>query len=169
MKFGDTLKILILAWACPVVLVVIIHLFTPDPKQPKGSFPSITFVPSSIQVVEKKESRGADYFELWLHHPDGRSYFHRDPNPEPISTLKKKIPLGASLKTIYSPTQEGNVLLEIQTADIEDEPALSFDTKMGEYAFKRRVVNILAGVWFTLGTLFFMAARRSGKVEADPA
>lgn len=160
MKLGHLLKIIILGWACPLVLVVVIHLFTPDPHQPKQSFPSATFVPSRIQVAEKTESQGADYFELWLHNPNGESYFHRDPNPGPIADLKQKIPMGAPLTTIYSPAREGNVLLEIKAVGAEGEPALSFDKKMGEYAFKRQVVHILAGVWFTLGTLYFMAARR---------
>lgn len=152
------IKGLIFAYGIPLMLIVMSRMLPPDLSRPKGDFPSEVFTPTRIAMHEKRGARGSDHFEVTLDHPQGHRYFHRDPDPEPIAELHGRIPRDTPLKVVYSPSWEGNVLLEISRANAKDEPILSFEEVMAEHVFRRRVISIIAGIWFLFGNgiLFFI-------------
>jgi hypothetical protein len=168
MKTKRIIKGVIFAWGIPLAIVITAWVFTPDPNRPKDSFPSQVFTPSRVMTKEKQMPRGSDHFELWLHHPEGAGFFHRSPEPEPIIELYRRIPQDAPLKVVYSPTVEGNVVMEICLGEAEEKPILSFTEVMAEYSSRRRLIYIVAGLWFTLGNLILYALWRSGITESSP-
>ncbi len=159
MPLKDHLKIGILALCLPAIIVVVVHLATPDPKASKESFPVSEFLPARVGVIQKKERKGKDYFELWVHAPDGRSFFFRSPESEPVTSVRKSIHDGNKLQVRYMTTSEGNVLVELLDSQ-DKKPLISFENVMAEYAGRRRLVHIIAGVWSALGAgLWFVLAR----------
>lgn len=152
-------------WGLPLVMVAIAFLFMPDPNQPKSAHPSVTFIPQKIETREKSGRKGSTSFEVWLHHPDGSAYLHRDPESAPITALFERIPKGVALQITYTTTPDGNVLLGIDRTDSTDMPILSYDAVMAEYAARRRLVLTIAGVWLVLGTLLAFVLHRAGMLR----
>jgi immunity protein 27 of polymorphic toxin system len=146
MKAKRIIKGVIFAWGIPLVIIITPWLSFPDLNRPKDSFPSQVFTPSRVMTKEKQDLRGSDHFELWLHHPEGPRFFHRNPEPEPIIELYRRIPQDAPLKVVYRPTVEGNVLMEISIADAEAKPILSITEAMAEYSSRRRLIYVVAGI-----------------------
>ena len=144
---------LICAWGVPLAIVIVVRMFTPDPNRPKDTFLAVVLTPNDIRMEEKRGRKNSNHFEVWLHSPNGDKYFPRDPNPDPVTDLYHRIPQGVPLNVIYNPTNEGNVIMEISLPESKDKPLLAFADVMAEYSTRRRVVYIVAGLWFTLGTL----------------
>jgi len=70
--------------------------------------------------------------------------------------VKSRIPEGIDLRLIYSPTREGNVLLEIAASRPPKEKFLAFEAVMGKQLHRRLVVYVVAAIWFALGTLLIV-------------
>jgi hypothetical protein len=146
----------IVAWVAPLVCILVVRFTGPDYSQPKEGFPNTEFTPATVEAVKKAGSNGSDYFELWLHSPDGSSYFMRDPEPEPIESLRNKIPENKTLSVVYSKTIEGNVLMDITLSGDPAGTILSFADRAAEYARRVRIVYIVSGIWFSVGTLLLV-------------
>ena len=146
---------LLLAWGLPIVIVMVVVLATPSSNKTRGDFPSVSFVPVAVEEVEKRGSGGSDHFELQVTSPAGDLYYHRDPEPEPIQELFGRFPKADKVTVLYDETLEGNVIMEIRLADssTEGEAILQFESVMGEYASRRTVVYVVAGIWFGLANL----------------
>lgn len=158
MSLKDNLKILMIAWGIPMLIVITGVLATPSPHLSREAFPLAEFTPAGVEIVTKKDRKGRDSFELWLKNPSGEAYFIRNPEPEPIHDLSKKVPRETPLKVRYDPRMEGNVLMEIAAVSSADS-ILSFDEVMKEYASRRRLVCIIAGIWFVIGSLAWIGLR----------
>ncbi|MCW1925798.1 hypothetical protein OKA05_24785 [Luteolibacter arcticus] len=151
-------KYLLVAWMLPVGIVVIARTFSPDPGQSRSDFQSATFTPARIWTTEHQGTRRSDYFELRVQSPAGEFFFHRDPNPEPIQQLGARIPRDRPLALLYQSGHEGNVLMEIADGSPGASTSfLSFSDIMAEYAARRRLVYIVAAIWFTLANLISWA------------
>jgi hypothetical protein len=159
------LKVAVLAWGVPVLIVAVSWWAAPDPNRAKDSFPHLTFVPSEISVIRKKERKNEDYFELWLTHPNGTAYFFRDPEPEPVQDLADIIPRNQPLRVVYETGREGNILMEIASADAAAKPYLAFEEVMAEYASRRRLVVTVAAIWFVVGNTFLFLLWRIAKAR----
>jgi hypothetical protein len=157
------IKSIIFAWVIPIALVVTILVIPPNPFRSKDSFPSTTFTPKGVSIERHAGSRGSDHFELWLRDNLGNGYFHRDPEREPIAELERQIPRNVPLAIVYEPRYDGNVLLEIALSDNAAPPILCFADIMEEYAWKRHVVFIVAGVWSAIGNVWLYFVWRAGK------
>lgn len=154
----------LLVWGVPLINMIISRVAIPDPNRGRDTFPSAVFTPTDVKVVEKQGRKKSDSFELWLHAADGASYFHRDPESEPILTLHGSIPRNEPLKVIYSVTREGNVLMEVAVAEMVEKPILRFGDVMAEYADRRRLIEIIAGVWLLVGNVvLFLLWRADAK------
>lgn len=151
MNKTNLFKVAILAWGVPLANVVVALFFTPDPNRKLESFPSKTFVPTEIRMSEGSGRRNSIFYEVRLHSPDGDSFYLKDPAREPIAELDGRIPRDVPLKIVYSPKEEGNVLMAIDRQSGDGEPILSFENVMAEYASRRRLVYTIAGVWFVVG------------------
>ncbi len=158
MHIPTLIKYLVLAWGVPIAIVLVVRTFTPDPGQDRANFSQQSFKPARVWVAEKSGTKGSDYFELRIESPNGEEFFHRNPEGEPILDLERQFPINTEVEILYSPGLEGNVLMEIVATDPESAISiLSFDAIMGEYASRRRVVYIVAGVWCVLANLFSFA------------
>jgi hypothetical protein len=146
------LKVALLAWGVPLIVVTVAWWATPDPDRAIETFATATFVPKEIKVIRKQERKNSDFFELWLIHTDGSVYFRREPDPERLRALADALPKTEPLRVVYETDSEGNVILEIARADGSQKPYLAFEGVMAEYAARRRLVAIIAGIWFILGT-----------------
>lgn len=168
MHLAILVKYLLAAWGVPIVIVVTVRLFTPDPGQSRENFASQSFTPARIWIVGGTGTKGADYFELRIENPAGEVFFHRDPERQPIVELRERIPNDTKLSILYSSSKlEGNVLMQIASEDSSSaKPALSFDDVMAEYGTRRKVVYIVAAVWCTLANLLAFALwKQVGQVE----
>ena len=145
------LKYLILAWGLPIGIVALVWAVPPYAFQSRDDFSRQTFVPARVWVAEKRERKGADYFELRIENPEGEVFVHRDPEPGPIMELRSKFPTDTPITVRYvSTTLDGNVLVEVTSADAT---ILDFDDVMAEYASRRRFVSMTAGIWCVLANL----------------
>ena len=77
---------------------------------------------------------------------------------------------------VYTPLLEGNVLLSITPVATPNKPALVFQDVMAEYASRRRLIYIVAGLWAVLAHLILLVlwrmdvtARRQNAVQTDYA
>src|SRR5262249_31787904 len=131
---------IIAAWGIPIVIVSIGLFAGPNPHRRIADFPSIEMTPASITTARKLGSRGSDYFELWIRHADGRSFFHRDPEPAPIQELKSRILDGIGLRLVYWPSLERSVLLEVASSRHPNAKYLAFETVMSEYLHRVLVI-----------------------------
>lgn len=161
MHLPTFLKYLALAWGLPLVIIATSRFASPDPDQKRSDFPSRTFKPARVWVAGEKGTKGSDFFELRIESPDGTVYFHRDPDPGPVAELDRKLPRETEVTVLYQPGLEGNLLMEIAAAGAAS-PVLSFDAIMAEYASRRRLVGIVAAVWWTLANLFAFALWKFG-------
>jgi hypothetical protein len=168
MHLPTFLKYLALAWGLPLVIIATSRFASPDPDQKRSDFPGKTFKPARVWVVGKKGTKGSDHFELRIESPDGAVYFHRDPNPEPVAELDRKFPRDTEVTVLYQAGLEGNVLMEIAAAGAAS-PVLSFDDIMAEYASRRRLVGIVAAVWWILANLFAFALWKFGVPPKEQA
>lgn len=153
----ERLKYLLLAWGIPILIVLVVRAFTPDPNLARTDFVRQEFLPAQVWVEEKKGSKRSDYFELRIRNPRGEEFFHRDPDREPIQDLHARLPKHAVIEILYSPGVEGNVLLEIAPSDPNVPPPLAFESVMKKYATRRRVVYTVAAVWFGVANLLAFA------------
>jgi hypothetical protein len=144
----NVLKAILAAWALPLAIIVTVLLLSPDPNRPIDSFQSAVFQPSEISTKRKLGSKRSDHFELWLHAPSGDSFFFRNPNEQPIADLSQRIPRDTPLKVVYSPTRDGNELMQISLPGATEKPILAFEDVMAEYSSRRRLVYIIAAIWF---------------------
>ena len=153
------IKFFVLAWGTPIVIVLIVRIFTPDPTQSRSDFSQQSFIPSRVWIEEKSGSKGSDHFELRIESPDRDIFFHRDPKREPIDDLLSKFPIDQEIAILYSPDKlEGNILMEIKAVNASPPtPILSFDDVISENASRRRLVYIAAAVWCTLANLLGFA------------
>ena len=140
-----------MAWIVPIVIVAVTLWITPDPNRPKEEFAAVNFEPTEIKIFSGRARKGADFFELRLVHPEGSIYFFRDPNPEPVQRVADIIPQGEALRVVYLPGAEGNAILEIAPEANSGKPYIAFGDVMAQYAERRRVVAVVAGLWFILG------------------
>lgn len=155
MHIPTLIKYLVLAWGVPIAIVVLVRTFTPGANQERIDFFEQTFLPERVWVTEGRGRMGSDHFELRIQSPKGKVFFHRDPNREPILELKRRFPVNSPITVLYESSKlEGNVLMEIATADMT---ILGFDDIMAEYASRRRLVYIVAAVWCTLANLLSYA------------
>lgn len=174
MHLPSLIKYLVFAWGGPVMIVLLVRALTPDPSQSRSDFPSKTFKPSRVWVAEEREARGADFFELRIESPEGAVFFHRDPDRDPIVELDRRFPKDSEVTVLYNPDAEGNALLEIASVGTSSStPVLSFDSIMNEYASRRRVVYIVAAVWWTFANLLSYALWKvdvsgDGEKQSEP-
>lgn len=159
MPIKDHLKLALIAIGVPVAILSVVFWATPIPNQPKENFPTEEFVPKTIETRRGSERKGADYFELWLTSPSDKSFFFRDPESPPVDLLRGQIPATKKLRVRFWPSHEGNVLLEIVRADNE-EVILSFEERMESFSSRRRVVSVVAGVWFVIFAGIWFAMSR---------
>lgn len=145
-------KYLLGVWGVPIAISITALVISPDPGKPKSDHPAVTFTPAKVEVQQGRGRKGSDFFELWLHHPDGTSYHHRDPEQAPIVALEQRVPKGVPLLVTFTPDSEGNVLLGIDRID-NGEAILSYDAVMAEYASRRTLVFTIAAIWLVLGNL----------------
>lgn len=157
------LRSIIAGWGIPLAIVIAMLVVSPDPNRPKDSFPSTSFIPSRITVEQTHGRGGSDAFELWLHDAAGNSYFHRDPKPEPIEALNRRVPRGVELLISYDERFDGNAILDLAIESDPTKPILSYADIMAEFAFKRRVVYTIASIWAAVGTTWLYFVWRAGK------
>jgi len=144
---------LLSVWAIPLAIVAIVIAVIPDPSQPQSAHPEATFTPAKIEVHQGRGRKNATFFELWLHHPDGSTYFLRDPESAPITALYERIPKDVQLHVTYSLGSEGNTLLAIDRIGASDGSILSCEAVMAEYAARRELAFTIAGIWLIAGNL----------------
>jgi len=157
MHIPTLIKYLVLAWCVPILIVFIIRFFTPDPSQTRADFAYQVFRPARVWVDEERGSKNSDHFELWIRNPTGEEFFHRDPEREPILDLYSRLPKDSEIKILFSPSAEGNVLMEVTPTNPPSASVLAFQTVMDAYASRRRVVYIVAAVWCGIANLFSFA------------
>ena len=154
MHIPTFIKYIVLAWVVPIAMVIIAITLTPDSNQNRSDFTKRVVSPKRVWIASKNEIKGADFFELRIKSQEDEEYFHRDPERGPISDLEAKLFKQTELEILYSPGLEGNVLMEIVARAPQRKNILSFDTIMGEYASRRRLIYIVAGIWCTLINAF---------------
>ena len=157
MHIPTFIKYLVLAWGVPIMIVFVVCAFSPNPNLTKAAFSQQVFRPARVWVDEKHGRNNSDHFELRIQNPRGDEFFHRDPEREPIFDLYSRFPKDTEIKILFSPGAEGNVLLEITPANSPSAPVLSFESVMEEYASRRRVVYIVAAVWWGITNLLAFA------------
>jgi len=158
MHLPTALKYLLIAWVLPLVMVGIGIVATPDASRPREEFAFASFHPARVWIAESKDRKGADSFELRIQSPEGTEYFIRQPERGPIEALYRKVPRDEIVGIRYASKVNGNVLVEILGASgVPGEEILSFDTAMAEYATRRRVIFIVAAVWWGLANLIAFA------------
>ncbi len=158
MQIPTFIRYLVLAWGIPIAIVLFVRAFTPPPNQDRTNFSRQSFKPARVWVVEKSGTKGSDYFELRIESPKGEEFFHRAPLREPVLNLERRFPRNTEVDILYSPELEGNVLMEIVATHPESAvTVLSFDEIMREYASRRQVVYIVAGVWCVFVNLLSFA------------
>lgn len=147
------LIVLLSVWGLPLAIVAAVLAITPDPSQPQSAHPAVTFTPTKVDVQQGRGRKKATFFEVWLHHPDGSTYFLRDPESAPITALYERIPKDVPLHITYSPGSEGNALLAIDRVGTNDGTILSYEAVMAEYAARRELVFTIAAIWLVVGNL----------------
>ena len=147
MHLPTLLKCLLIAWVLPAVMVGIGIVATPDAARPRGEFSVAVFRPARVWIVESKDRKGADSFELRIKSPEGVDYYIRHPEREPIDALYGKMPKDEQVTLRYAAKANGNVLVEI----------LGGTAAQGKRfcPSKRRWRNmLLGGEWFSSRRLF---------------
>lgn len=147
MHIPSLIKYAVLAWGVPILIVVVVRVFTPDPSLTRTEFSQLAFKPVRVWVTEKKGRKNSDYFELRMQNPNGEEFFYRDPEREPILDLYGRLPKDVDIKILFSPGAEGNVLMEVAAINPLSAPVLAFESVMDKYSSRRRVVYIVAAVW----------------------
>jgi hypothetical protein len=158
MHLPTFLKYLAVAWGVPVAILLVVILSTPGPNQNRSDFQKKTFTPARIWVSGIRGTKGSDYFELRIQSPEGDVFFHRDPDRKPISDLEHKLPKDSEVDVLYASTGEGNIVMEITSGSAPSSPpVLSFESVMAEYGARRKLVYIVAAIWWVLANLLSYA------------
>jgi hypothetical protein len=162
------IKYFVIAWGLPIVMVLI-PLFTgPGVGKQRSDFSMATFVPARVWTTERKDRKGADSFDLRLESPEGKVFYIRNPEREPIEEIYRKVPAGAKLEVRYTETVEGNVLLEItEPGAASPEPILSYEWVMQEYASRRTFIFVVAAIWCALANLISLALWKALPVKRE--
>ena len=157
MHIPTLIKYLVLAWGIPIIIVSVVRAFTPDPSQTRTHFSQQAFRPARVWVAEKKGRKNSDYFELRIQNPSGEEFFYRDPERGPIIDLYGRFPKDSEITILFSPVADGNVLMEAAPTNLPSAPVLAFESVMDKYAYRRRVVYIVAAIWCGIANLFAFA------------
>lgn len=147
MSARDFIQTALVAWGLPALLVGIARFATPDPDGKPADFPSAVL--ATPHITTSKHGRRLKISEA------GQQFHFQKPDRDTIMELSGRIPEQTALRVIYYPTIEGNVLLDVRAMEGAGVPYLDFNTTMGEYAKRRRLVYVVAGIWFVLWSPLF--------------